>query len=72
QEESAELIVPRLPGVESQPEESEVATEIPQADPPVNPLTYLLLPIALLLVVLIINSLRRGNKAKARTTKEGS
>lgn len=72
QEDSAELIVPRLPGVEGEREESEVTTEIPQADPPVNPLTYLLLPIALLLVVLIINSLRRGNKAKARTTKEGS
>ena len=72
QDDSAELIVPSLPGAEAEQEESAAVPEIPQADPPVNPLTYLLLPIALLLVVLIFNSLRRGNKAKTRTTKEGS
>ena len=71
-EDEAELIVPTLPGTEATAEESDVEPEIREADPGMNPLTYLLLPIALLLVVLIYNSLRQGKKKQARTTKEGS
>jgi len=71
-DDEAELIVPTLPGTETEAEESAAEPEIQEADPGLNPLTYLLLPIALLLVVLIFNSLRRGKKKQASTTKEGS
>ncbi len=71
-DDDAELIVPTLPGAEAAPDESNAEPEIQEADPGLNPLTYLLLPIALLLVVLIFNSLRRGKKKQASTTKEGS
>jgi len=71
-DDDAELIVPTLPGAEAAPDESNAEPEIQEADPGLNPLTYLLLPIALLLVVLIFNSLRRGKKKQVRTTKEGS
>jgi hypothetical protein len=71
-EDQAELIVPTLPGVEAPEESSEPEPEIQEADPGPNPLTYLLLPIALLLVVLLFNSLRLGKRKLARTTKEGS
>ena len=71
-DDEAELIVPTLPGTETEADESAAEPEIQEADPGLNPLTYLLLPIALLLVVLIFNSLRRGKKKQASTTKEGS
>ena len=71
-EDQAGLIVPTLPGVEATPEPTLTEPEIQEADPGLNPLTYLLLPIALLLVVLISNSLRRGKKKQASTTREGS
>lgn len=71
-EDDAELIVPTLPGVEAPEETSEAEPEIQEADPGLNPLTYLLLSIALLLVVLLFNSLRLGKRKLARTTKEGS
>ena len=71
-DDEAELIVPTLPGVEAAADESAAEPEIREADPGLNPLTYLLLPIALLLVALIFNSLRRGKKKQASTTKEGS
>ena len=71
-DDEAELIVPTLPGTDTEAEESAAEPEIQEADPGLNPLTYLLLPIALLLVVLIFNSLRRGKKKQVRTTKEGS
>ena len=64
--------MPTLPGADTEAEESAAEPEIQEADPGLNPLTYLLLPIALLLVVLIFNSLRRGKKKQASTTKEGS
>ena len=71
-DDEAELIVPTLPGTETEAEESAAEPEIQEADPGLNPLTYLLLPIALLLAVLIFNSLRRGKKKQVSTTKEGS
>jgi subtilisin family serine protease len=71
-DDEAELIVPTLPGTDTEAEESAAEPEIQEADPGLNPLTYLLLPIALLLVVLIFTSLRRGKKKQASTTKEGS
>ena len=61
-DDEAELIVPTLPGTETETEESAAEPEIQEADPGLNPLTYLLLPIALLLVALIFNSLRRGKE----------
>lgn len=72
-EESAELIVPTLPGTEAAEGDSEPEPEVQDTVSPTNPLTYLLLPIALLLLALIINSLRRGKAKKlTRETKEGS
>lgn len=71
-DDEAELIVPTLPGTQTTTEDSAAEPEIQEADPGLNPLTYLLLPIALLLAVLIFNSLRRGKKKQASTTKEGS
>lgn len=71
-EDDAELIVPTLPGAEDSEQVSAAEPEIQEADPGLNPLTYLLLPIALLLVVLLFNSLRLGKRKLARTTKEGS
>ena len=71
-EDDAELIVPTLPGAEDSEQVSAAEPEIQEADPGMNPLTYLLLPIALLLVVLLFNSLRLGKRKLARTTKEGS
>ena len=71
-DDEAELIVPTLPGTQTTTEDSAAEPEIQEADPGLNPLTYLLLPIALLLAVLIFNSLRRGKKKQASSTKEGS
>ena len=71
-DDEAELIVPTLPGTQTTTEDSAAEPEIQEAEPGLNPLTYLLLPIALLLAVLIFNSLRRGKKKQASTTKEGS